>query len=206
MSAALLSQLASSLIQVVLFALVGLVPFLFYYRKKYTLAEFFGLVPLPSGWGKSMVKMVLAMLPHFALNIYLLSTLDPLVTGGLRAQSFLESGWSLSTILIILLQALVQTSFTEEFTFRGYLINFFKRNGHFKLGNVFQAVLFALIHLPTVGGFPIFIQVWLVAALTLMSLVWGHVIHNELEGSVLLAWGLHGVTNVVSGVMILLSL
>ncbi|MBG9985242.1 CPBP family intramembrane metalloprotease [Aerococcaceae bacterium DSM 111022] len=206
MSAALHSQIASTAVQVALFFLVGLVPHLAYYRRKFTLAEFFGLVPLKPGWGKSMAKMVLATLPHSVLTIYLFSILDPMMTGGLRAQSFVESGWSLSTVVIILLEALIQTSFTEEIAFRGYLINFFKRNGRFKLGNLFQAVLFALIHLPTVAGFSVFIQVSLVLSLMLMSLVWGHVIHKEQGGSVLLAWFLHGLTNTISGIVILMSI
>lgn len=196
----LLNSFLSAVLQVGIFIGIGLLAYLIYYRKKYTFAEFYGLLPLQKGWGMSLLKLALAMVPYIAINVYIIKNLGLELAGDIRIQSFESTGWSFQTLAIIFIQSLIQTSFTEEISFRGYLINFFKKEKlGFWTGNIIQTALFVFIHWLACRHYPISIQIGVVISLTLMCLIWGYINHKEQKGSVLLTWFLHGLVNFITG-------
>ncbi len=67
-------------------------------------------------------------------------------TDDIRLLYYQQTGFSLETILIILIQSILQTSFLEEIFFRGFLINALSHKFGFTPANQIQAILFTALH------------------------------------------------------------
>ena len=118
------------------------------------------------------------------------------VSGKIRAL-----GLSSESIFILLILAWIKTSFAEEILFRGFVAKkAFKWLG-FHFGNIFQAVIFALVHLvlfwaATTASYSFLIFIFFFSG-TAAYLI-GFIMERYGNGSIIPGWIAHGLGNMVS--------
>jgi membrane protease YdiL (CAAX protease family) len=118
------------------------------------------------------------------------------VTGKLRLMDL--NAISLSILLII---ALLKTSFSEEILFRGFIAKQLIHKLGFKTGNFLQATVFGVIHL---------VLFWLLTKTTFIPLTFilifssfagwviGYIKEKYANGSIIPGWIAHGLGNTIS--------
>jgi membrane protease YdiL (CAAX protease family) len=123
--------------------------------------------------------------------------LDPnSVTGRLRAM-----GFTLPTVLTLLVIALFKTALSEEIFFRGFLGKQLINKLGFTTGNIVQAVIFGLVHLLLLWQLtnaPMFAVIFIFFFSTLAGWTIGYIKVKYANGSIVPGWIAHGVGNTIS--------
>lgn len=107
-------------------------------------------------------------------------------------------------LLTVFIYSFVQTSLSEEILFRGFLHRIVAVKWGFYVGNTVQAILFGALH-----GVMLFSSTGLLPAIIVVVITGGigfsiGMMNEKLAGgSIIPGWLLHGVTNVISSMMML---
>lgn len=137
----LINQLISAILQVVILIAI---PFIFYLAKEKRVKGFFnwiGFKTTENNVFKYMAIIFMSFLVIIILPYLYLYNTNSLTYTGFTVDAYKQYGWSMQTILVILIWAVVQTSLSEEIFFRGFLGNrLFEKLGNG--GNVIQAIIF----------------------------------------------------------------
>lgn len=198
----LLSQLVSTILQVIVFCLI---PFVFFLFRKNKEVSFFKYVGLYKPNAKS-VLFALATVFVFLVggvgmmlvdeNIKQMLITPPTVTGTIRAM-----GFSAEAVMVLLLIALFKTSFAEEVLFRGFVGRQLIAKLGFVTGNTLQAALFGAVHLLL---FLVLAKVAVSALLFVFVLsttagwIVGYIKEKIGNGSIIPGWIAHGAGNTIS--------
>lgn len=160
----LLNQINSAILQLLLFLSV---PFMWYVVTHKKINGFFvwlGIKVAP----KPPLKVMLCILIGFLVVVFLpymwLYQSENLNYQGFTVDAFRQSGWSIQTLCVILIWAILQTSLSEEILFRGFLCKRCCNKFGEKIGNTVQAIIFGMVHtaaLPDKNIFAILIVVLL---------------------------------------------
>ena len=120
-----MNQLISALLQV---GLLMAIPFLYYVCSRRAFSGFFSWIGLKIGKGLPL-KWMFILFTAIGLGVFIpylwLYQTGCLTYSGFVVDSFLESGWSVQNILILVLWACIQTALSEEIFFRGFLLELF---------------------------------------------------------------------------------
>lgn len=206
------STLLSAVIQV---AVLTLIPWLVYVTTRRKLRGFAAYVGLKGANSQvlttaALIGLVLALA---ALWVYSLPglrelALDPASQlGRLRA---LRDGAGVWTLLwVALLQAVIQTSLSEEIFFRGFVAKRLIAWRGFALGNLLQALIFGAVHLAlfATASTQLTLTQWLLVFLLPAVNGWisGYLNERAAGGSIVPGWTLHAVGNTVSFVVVPLT-
>lgn len=198
----LINEIISSAIQIIAFSFI---PFIFFLLRKDKSVSFFKFIGLYKPTGKSIIYVIATSLLFLIAGIGLIFIDESIkealfsvnsVTGKLRAM-----GFSATTMLTLLVIALLKTSFAEEIFFRGFLARQFINKFGFTNGNILQATIFGLIHLLLFWG----LTKATVLPLTLIFLFtttagWtiGYIKEKFANGSIIPGWAAHGLGNTLS--------
>ena len=198
----LLMELLSTILQVAVCTLIPFVVFLFRRDKGVSFRSYIGLTR-PTG--KSMRYVIVSSL-LFVLAGIGLTIIDPdvrqavlspvSVTGKLRLM-----GLSSSTVLTLLLIALVKTSLAEEIFFRGFVAKRLVAAIGFTWGNLAQAAVFGLVHfflfkaLTNATIFPLVVM-FLLSGFAGWTI--GYIKEKYANGSIIPGWCAHAVGNTIS--------
>lgn len=190
-----LNILVSSAIQIIV---MGIIPFIWWLvtaREKETFFAWIGLKNFKE-MKKVGIQAIIASMMFLLLSLYLL-----VITKDMETATSQFSGLGVSGIAGAVVYSFIQTSFTEELFFRGFLL---KRIGHkfgFYAGNIIQSVLFALLHCAMFISLTDMFHVVLITLFTgIIAFVMGWINEREAEGSILPSWFIHGVSNLVSSI------
>ena len=115
----------------------------------------------------------------------------------------MQTGLSIQTVLIILIQSIVRTSFLEEIVFRGFLINSLKYKLGFNIANNIQAFLFTGLHVIGMIGLGLGGIVIGTIGIYLLSIYFG-MITKESGYSILYSAIFHGLINIITGMYLIL--
>lgn len=118
------------------------------------------------------------------------------VTGKLRLMGF--NSTSVSLLLII---ALIKTSFSEEILFRGFIAKRLIHKFGFKAGNFWQAIVFGLVHLLLFGllSNTAFLPLMIIFVFsTFAGWAIGYIKEKYANGSIIPGWIAHGLGNTIS--------
>jgi membrane protease YdiL (CAAX protease family) len=124
------------------------------------------------------------------------------VIGKLRA-----NGLSVTTFILLIVKALIQTAFTEEILFRGFvakrLINWLGST----TGNLLQALLFGAVHLLIFVGqeFSLALAIGIVLYPATGGWIMGYLNERVGNGSILPSWLMHGLVNLIAYSALLLA-
>lgn len=107
------------------------------------------------------------------------------------------------TYAILLLFHGLRTGIGEEILFRGLIAKKLILRLGFAKGNILQAVLFGLIHFPTMGGTATTAdRVALVFTASLLGYAYGYVMHKKCEGSIVPAIVAHMLHNITASILL----
>lgn len=198
----MINEIISAVLQVLVFTLIPFIVYLITHRKAKGFFEYIGLKAAPK---KALFLALATSLIFLAGGLFLAFVSDqvrevlinpPSVTGKIR-----EMGFQPASVFTLIVIAWFKTSLSEEILFRGFIAKRLVNRFGFQLGNILQAVIFALIHLllfwalSKAGiGFLLFIFFF--------SGIAGYIVEyiNEKygEGSILPGWIAHALGNTIS--------
>lgn len=198
----LLNQINSAILQLLLFLSV---PFMWYVVTHKKINGFFvwlGIKVAP----KPPLKVMLCILIGFLVVVFLpymwLYQSENLNYQGFTVDAFRQSGWSIQTLCVILIWAILQTSLSEEILFRGFLCKRCCNKFGEKIGNTVQAIIFGMVHtaaLPDKNIFAILIVVLLTGGI---GYVLGWLSSKKVQGSILYGWVIHATVNILSPIIV----
>ena len=198
----LLNQINSAILQLLLFLSV---PFMWYVVTHKKINGFFvwlGIKVAP----KPPLKVMLCILIGFLVVVFLpymwLYQSENLNYQGFTVDAFRQSGWSIQTLCVILIWAILQTSLSEEILFRGFLCKRCCNKFGEKIGNTVQAIIFGMVHtaaLPDKNIFAILIVVLLTGGI---GYVLGWLSLKKVQGSILYGWEIHATVNILSPIIV----
>ena len=198
----LLNQINSAILQLLLFLSV---PFMWYVVTHKKINGFFvwlGIKVAP----KPPLKVMLCILIGFLVVVFLpymwLYQSENLNYQGFIVDAFRQSGWSIQTLCVILIWAILQTSLSEEILFRGFLCKRCCNKFGEKIGNTVQAIIFGMVHtaaLPDKNIFAILIVVLLTGGI---GYVLGWLSLKKVQGSILYGWVIHATVNILSPIIV----
>lgn len=198
----LMNQFLSAILQILI---LSAVPLLWYVVSRRKAAGFFQWIGLKTA-ESIPVKEICAVFAGFSLVTllpywYLYQT-GSLTYSGLTVDSYRQTGWSVQTVLVILIWAVLQTSLSEEIFFRGFLGKRFCKTFGFRVGNTAQAALFGAIHLPAVWGRGILQAMVLVLLTGGIGWTLGWLSQRRADGSILYGWCIHAAANILSPIIV----
>ena len=200
--AAVVNELISSVLQVVAFALIPFVFFLFRKDKSVSFLKYIGLHNTTAIAMRYAVYTSLLFLStglviiFFDDSIRAIVLTPPSVTGKIRTIEAEEVA-----VIVILLVALVKTSLSEEIFFRGFISKRLINAWGFSIGNTFQAIIFGVVHvvlfwkLMNAGIVPL---VFIFSLSTIGGWVIGLIKEKYGNGSIIPGWIAHGLGNTIS--------
>ncbi len=197
----MINQLISALLQLVGFSLIPLIVFVI---KRKTFRGFFHWVGLKKSDKRAnmlaLLIMLISAIPLISLSWFnedfrQIMTDPASVTGQFRAQ-----GFSASTIISLLIVAVLKTSFTEELFFRGFVAKRLIAVTNFRLGNTIQALIFGIIHaliFLSITDNALFLAViFIFPALTSYFKVYLN--EKMADGSIIPGWIAHATANILA--------
>lgn len=196
------NQLISAMIQLLFFSFI---PFVWYAVTNRKIAGFFqwiGFKLAPKPPIRYMILIFVSFMVIFIIPYLWLYSSGSLTYSGFTIESFRQTGWSLQTICIILIWAIVQTSLTEEILFRGFLCKRLSDKWGWKVGNSIQAFLFGIIHIPAVVGTGLFAVVIIFLLTGGVGFALGWLLLQKANGSILYGWCIHAAANIASSLFV----
>lgn len=195
--------LLSSIIQIVL---IGIIPFIWWLLIKRKQENFFcwiGLKKIKKEQLKSIIcRTLIVIIAFLLLSIYMI-----FITKDISTAISQFDGLGVKGLISALIYSFVQTSFTEEIFFRGFLLKRIKNKFGFITANIVQSILFALLHCAMFFTLTSLFNVILITLFTgLIALAMGYINEKESEGSIYPSWCIHGIANLFSSIVALFNI
>ena len=121
---------------------------------------------------------------------------------GFTVDAFRQSGWSIQTLCVILIWAILQTSLSEEILFRGFLCKRCCNKFGEKIGNTVQAIIFGMVHTATLPDKNILAILIVVLLTGGIGYVLGWLSLKKVDGSILYGWIIHAAVNILSPIIV----
>ncbi|MCP5529591.1 MAG: CPBP family intramembrane metalloprotease [Opitutaceae bacterium] len=199
----LLQEIINTLIQLIMAFVIAGLAYALAGKSRGRFAEYIGLIR-PTGASVKLAALAALVLVPVSLALFYftplkaISTAENTVTGALR-----NHGFGGEAVLLIVIVALIKTSFTEEIIFRGVVAKRLIRWWGLGIGNTVHATLFAGVHLVifVAPGGPAFNPVLALAILVITGTgAWVQAWLNERRGngSIGPGWLIHAATNLIS--------
>ena len=197
-----INELISAILQIAVFTLIPFIVFLFRKNKEVTFSQYIGWHRAPQ---KSINYAIVTSL-LFLAGAFVFVLIDEgvrhavfasnSVTGKLRLM-----GFSATSVVILLIIALLKTSLSEEIFFRGFIAKRLVNAVGFKQGNILQALIFGIIHLVLfwqLTGTTLGPLIGIFAFSTIAGWVVGFIKEELGNGSIVPGWVAHGLGNMIS--------
>ena len=201
----MVNEVIGAVLQIFVFATIPFLVYVIRYRKVKGFLEYVGLKPSTK---RANYLAVFASL-LFAVPVLILILIsddiktimfDPeSVTGKIR-----EMGFGISSVFILLMIALLKTSFAEELLFRGFLAKRLIAVLGYSKGNLIQAVLFGIIHtilFAMITSNAVFLMLIFMIP-SLGAYVSVYLNEKVAAGSIIPGWISHGLANVLAYVIV----
>ena len=124
-----------------------------------------------------------------------------------RFLSYQQTGLSVETFLILLINSIIQTSLLEEIMFRGFLLNVLNDKFSFSISNHTQAAVFTGIHVVGTIQMGLSLPFILLGNLCiyLLSIYWGKLTKDS-GYSIYYATFFHSIINLIIGLFLFLPI
>ncbi|MBQ6944177.1 MAG: CPBP family intramembrane metalloprotease [Ruminococcus sp.] len=190
-----ISKVVSSIVQIILFAIIPFIWWLATARKQQKFVEWIGLKKIEGG-KKTLTAIIIvsiAFLFSGAITLYAIKGIET------AASEF--TGLGIMAIPAIVVYAAFNTAFPEELLFRGFLLKRLANKFGFNIANIIQALLFGVLH-----GAMFFLLVGVVKAILIIIftgvIAWfmGYINEKYSNGSIIPSWIIHTISNLFSGI------
>jgi uncharacterized protein len=195
-------EIISAVLQVGVFTLIPFIVFLTWRDRSTKFSKYIGWYATPQ---RGIVYAIATSLLFFAGAFVFVLTDEGVRVAFFAPNSVTEKlramGFSLTSVIILIIIALFKTSLSEEILFRGFIAKRLIKGIGFTQGNIIQALIFGIIHL---------ILFWQLTQTTLVPLLgifffstsagWvvGYIKEKHGEGSIIPGWIAHGLGNTIS--------
>lgn len=191
--------LMSSIIQVLLFSIIPFVWWLISGRKDDTFLNWLGLkrFSIKNKLNYSLLFLaiiVILMIPSLVITTFLLDE------STMATSQF--SGGGISVLFAAIIYAFLQTGFSEELFFRGFLAKRLIHKLGFQWGNIIQGSLFGLMHgvlFISTSGLLGLVVIVLITGITGYLLGW--INEKYSNGSIISSWLIHGTVNLIPAIL-----
>lgn len=199
----IINLIIGSVVQIILFSVI---PFIWWFIKKRKELSFFNWIGLKKPVIHNRKKYILSFI--FTIILFLsLFFLGPLLIESSDIATSQFTGQGITALIPALIYSFLQTGFSEEIFFRGFLTKTLSNKLGFKVGNSIQGILFGLMHgimvISVIGMFRTIVVIFITGA---MGLLMGWINEKQSEGSIISSWLLHGVGNFISSIIAMFSL
>ncbi len=197
-----ISELLSSIIQIILFSLIPCIWWIATARKEQSFLKWIGLRKSESKSSLQLyIWIILTIIGFWLVGIVGLDSLKDVSTA-----TSIYTGKGLYVLPAIVVYAVFHTSLSEEILFRGFLLKRLSNKFGFAIGNAIQALLFGLLHgalfIAEAGEGRALV---LIVFTGLIAWAMGYINEKEADGSIIPSWMIHAVTNIISGLCSALS-
>ena len=193
----LTQKILSSIVQILLFALIPFIWWCITARRKINFFQWIGIKRISSPKENKTVFCIVGITIIFlAISVFMLYTVRNIETA---TSEFL--GLGMKALPAILVYAVLNTSLPEELLFRGFLLKRLSHKFGFLTGNAVQSFLFGLLH-----GAMFFMLTDVLRAILIIGftggIAWcmGYVNEKKANGSILPSWCIHAIANIFSGI------
>jgi membrane protease YdiL (CAAX protease family) len=190
-----INKIVSSILQIILFAIIPFIWWLATARKKQKFAEWIGLKKIEGG-KKTITAIIIVSIAFLFSGIITLYLIKDIETA---ASEF--AGLGVMAIPAVVIYATFNTAFPEELLFRGFLLKRLANKFGFIIANLTQALLFGLLHGVMFFSLVGIIKVILIIVFT-GAIAWfmGYINEKNSNGSIVPSWIIHTVSNLFSGI------
>lgn len=194
-----LESVLSAIFQVILFSVIPFMWWFFTARKQQSFLRWIGLKKLViENKGKYFIWFLfIIVLLTLPLTIITYLYLDSSILASNRF-----TGLGFSALIPAFFYAIVQTGFSEELLFRGFLLKRFMHRFGFQIGNIVQSLLFGILHGLMIFSFiPFGVVVLVVMSAAFAGYFLGWINERKSNGSILTSWCIHGISNLIASFM-----
>ena len=188
-----LTELFSSVIQVLLFSLIPFITWIFTARKKESFFSWLGFKKVTSN-KKECVK--------FAI----ISIIICEIMGVIVYKFILDADWNRSTsagmgiigLPSAILNSYIHTALSEEILFRGFIQKRLQSKFSFKVSTIIQSVLFGFAHIVLILDKLTFVEgLALVIFPIIPGILLAYTNEKKADGSIIPGWLMHGTMNIL---------
>ncbi len=189
------SKIVSSIIQIIIFALIPYIWWLVTARKQQKFAKWIGLKKIEGG-KKTLTAIIIVSVVFLFSGILTLYAIRNVETA---TSEF--TGLGVAAIPAIVVYAIFNTAFPEELLFRGFLLKRLANKFGFNIANLTQALLFGLLH-----GVMFFTLVGVLKTTLIIvvtgTIAWfmGYINEKNSNGSIIPSWIIHAISNLFAGI------
>ncbi|HEY1005616.1 MAG TPA: CPBP family intramembrane glutamic endopeptidase [Sphingobacteriaceae bacterium] len=193
------SEIISTAVQIAVFLLIPFLFFLFRADKTVSFTRYVGLyAPTRRSAGVGLLISVLFLAVGVGLVFTHADARQQLTGPGTVAHRLQAIGLNGTSVGLILLIALLKTSFAEEVFFRGFVAKSLIRKFGFRTGNLVQGLIFGMVHLvlfALMGSIPLVPLVIIFLLTTWIGWTLGVINERHAAGSIVPGWIAHGAGN-----------
>ena len=200
----IIETLMTAIFQLFLFTLIPFIWWLIFWRKKEKFLPWIGLKK-PIIENKQLV--ILLGCSFLAISLLTNVFFEVVETSETAVGQF--QGMGATALISGLIFGMITTGLSEEILFRGFLAKRLIKQFGFAFGNIFQALLFGIIH---VVLFHVFVSIDLFQASILFALpfltsfFFGYINEKKSDGSIIPSYLIHGIGNVIASVITMFNL
>lgn len=172
-------------------------------RKQEKFFNWIGLKKIKKEQLKAIIcRTLIVIIAFLLLSIYMI-----FITKDISTATSQFDGLGLKGLISAIIYSFVQTSFTEEIFFRGFILKRVKNKFGFTTANIIQSILFALLHCAMFFTLTSILNVILITLFTgLIALAMGYINEKESDGSIYPSWCIHGIANLFSSIVALFNI
>jgi len=203
MGVILINKIISSIMQIILFALIPLIWWLVTARKKESFLKWIGLKKVGKENKKSsIISMLVISLAYIIVSFITLYLVKDITTA---TSEF--NGMGISALLPALVYAIFNTSLPEEILFRGFILKRIASKFGYMFANIIQSMLFGLLH-----GIMFFNVLGVIKAIIIIiftgvvAFAMGYINEKKANGSILPSWFIHALSNIFASIVAMFSL
>ena len=190
----LISKAVSSIIQIVLFALVPFIWWLVTARKKMNFFKWIGLKK-PSD-ARFVLWTTIISVAFMLVSVFMLTSLK-----GVEMATSDFAGLGIGALPAILVYAIFNTALPEEMLFRGFILKRLANKTGFTEANIFQALIFGVIHGAMFFSLTGPVKAVLIILFTgIIGWFMGYINEKKAGGSIMPSWMIHSIANIFSGI------
>lgn len=200
----IINLLISAVLQAILFSIIPFIWWLIFGRKQKSFFEWLGFKKLiikdKTKYSITFVSTVIILLVPSLFIVPLFIDKSTMATSQFSGQGF-------SALIPALIYAFLQTGFSEELFFRGFLTKRLVNKFGFQLGNIIQSSLFGLMH----GLMFVSVAGLLGALITILitgmvGWLMGWINEKQSNGSIISSWLLHGCANTLASIIAMFNI
>lgn len=194
----------STVTQIILFSII---PFIWWAISGRRQGSFFKWIGIKRPVVENKKKYLLCFLLTILLLSFLSFVIVPLFIDSSNLATSQFEGQGISALIPALVYAFLQTGFSEELFFRGFLTKILVDKLGFRIGNAIQGLLFGLMHgamfisLTGIIGAIIIIIITAIAGWLM-----GWINEKQSDGSIVSSWLMHGCANTLSSIISLYNI